>query len=226
MVRASNLRFSLYMRYWILRLRKECDAATTAKRLGLSVAIVNDMCPEVILGLVELVDGHSPPRPGSTFGIGDAKRNAEKVPKVRVAKIRDRRQRPTCIPQVPPAGEDGVSYCSLDGFADYLIGDDGTIWHNRDGVRWEQRKRRPGRKPNRYAFATLQADDGTRHLMSVHVLVLTAFRGPRPDGLVACHEDDVKDNNRLSNLRWDTQAANWIDMIRNQGRLALAQTGT
>lgn len=42
-------------------------------------------------------------------------------------------------------------------------------------------------------------------------LVLEAFVGPRPDGLVACHGDGNKDNNAKSNLRWDTHAANIAD---------------
>lgn len=49
----------------------------------------------------------------------------------------------------------------------------------------------------------------------VHDLVLTAFIGPRPDGLQGCHEDDDKANNRLSNLRWDTPASNARDAVRN-----------
>lgn len=43
----------------------------------------------------------------------------------------------------------------------------------------------------------------------VHVLVLTAFVGPRPspahDG---CHENDNKEDNRLCRLRWDSKAGN------------------
>lgn len=46
-------------------------------------------------------------------------------------------------------------------------------------------------------------------------LVLASFVGARPDGLVACHEDDDPSNNTLTNLRWDTQAANIADSWRN-----------
>lgn len=49
----------------------------------------------------------------------------------------------------------------------------------------------------------------------VATLVLEAFVGPRPDGLVACHEDDDPYNNVLSNLRWDTQSSNIADSWRN-----------
>ena len=46
----------------------------------------------------------------------------------------------------------------------------------------------------------------------VHVLVLTAFVGPRPSPLHdGCHEKDNKDDNRLCKLRWDTKAGNAAD---------------
>lgn len=56
-----------------------------------------------------------------------------------------------------------------------------------------------------------------RHAMKVHHLVLLAFVGPAPDGMQACHGDDVPTNNHLSNLRWGTKPTNMRDMIRNGG---------
>lgn len=47
----------------------------------------------------------------------------------------------------------------------------------------------------------------------VHVLVLEAFVGPRPQGLVACHNNGNRTDARLANLRWDTRKANADDMI-------------
>lgn len=45
----------------------------------------------------------------------------------------------------------------------------------------------------------------------VHVLVLEVFVGPRPPGMVACHRNGDKLDNRLQNLRWDTPKGNSID---------------
>lgn len=43
---------------------------------------------------------------------------------------------------------------------------------------------------------------------TVHSVVLTAFIGPKPAGYAACHNDGNRQNNALSNLRWDTYKAN------------------
>ena len=54
----------------------------------------------------------------------------------------------------------------------------------------------------------------------VHRLVLEAFVGPCPEGLVCCHNDGDHTNNHVSNLRWDTLKSNAQDTIahgRNPG---------
>jgi hypothetical protein len=46
----------------------------------------------------------------------------------------------------------------------------------------------------------------TRH--AVHVLMLTAFVGPRPKGQQGMHDDDVPTHNVLGNLSWGTPKQN------------------
>lgn len=57
--------------------------------------------------------------------------------------------------------------------------------------------------------------DGVHYTQLVHHLVLTAFVGPRPPGLVGCHWDGNNQHNHLSNLRWDTHLANSDDQRRH-----------
>lgn len=57
----------------------------------------------------------------------------------------------------------------------------------------------------------------TEKIKRVHRLMLEAFVGPCPDGMVACHDNDVRTDNRLANLRWDTESANQYDCVRNGG---------
>jgi len=50
---------------------------------------------------------------------------------------------------------------------------------------------------------------------TAHALVLTAFVSPPPEGCECCHNDGNKNNNKLSNLRWDTHKENARDMYRH-----------
>ncbi len=51
--------------------------------------------------------------------------------------------------------------------------------------------------------------------MAIHQLVLIAFVGPRPPGYVACHNNGIHTDNRLENLRWDTESSNVIDSVKH-----------
>lgn len=55
----------------------------------------------------------------------------------------------------------------------------------------------------------------TRHTRYAHQLVLETFIGPRPKGMVTCHNNGNASDNRLENLRWDTQSANIYDSIKH-----------
>jgi hypothetical protein len=69
----------------------------------------------------------------------------------------------------------------------------------------------------RYVHVALQVD-GVREDRSVHKLVLSAFAGPCPAGMLALHWDDVKKNNVLSNLYYGTAEDNCADAARNGAR--------
>lgn len=71
-----------------------------------------------------------------------------------------------------------------------------------------------------YVVVTLR-DSSTRRqcVRKAHNLVLRAFRGEPPIGMVGRHLDDDKLNNKLSNLSWGTCASNSADMVRNGGAL-------
>lgn len=50
-----------------------------------------------------------------------------------------------------------------------------------------------------------------RHL--VHRLVLNAFIGPQPPGLEGCHNNGIRSDARLVNLRWASRAENYFDSV-------------
>jgi hypothetical protein len=55
---------------------------------------------------------------------------------------------------------------------------------------------------------------GKTKLMSVHRLMLIAFVGDNPD-MFACHNNGIKNDNRLENLRWDTPKNNTFDRVKH-----------
>lgn len=72
-----------------------------------------------------------------------------------------------------------------------------------------------GRPERRYAAVNLYSEDRpTQHL--VHLLVLTHFVGPRPEGTKGLHRDDDTQHNWLANLYWGTPEENWEDRRRNR----------
>ncbi|MBN6037453.1 NUMOD4 motif-containing HNH endonuclease [Amycolatopsis sp. 195334CR] len=56
--------------------------------------------------------------------------------------------------------------------------------------------------------------DGRNHTVTVHKLVLTAFVGPRPEGLEARHLDGNPAHNALVNLCWGSSKENAQDTVR------------
>ena len=57
--------------------------------------------------------------------------------------------------------------------------------------------------------------EGKGRLTLLHRIVLDAFVGPCPDGMVACHGDGNPGNNVPTNLRWDTPSSNNLDAVKH-----------
>ena len=72
-------------------------------------------------------------------------------------------------------------------------------------------------RPCGYIEIHLRAS-GRNDIVKAHRLVLEAFVGPCPPGLVTCHGNDDGSDNRLCNLRWGTSLSNSADAISN-GRI-------
>jgi hypothetical protein len=70
------------------------------------------------------------------------------------------------------------------------------------------------RHPRGYMYISFSANGKLLPNAKVHHLVLEAFVGPRPDGAHGCHANDIPDDNRRENLRWDSNAANVADRVK------------
>lgn len=126
-------------------------------------------------------------------------------------------------------------YAPINGFLGYRVGDDGSVWtaihlRRRIGYRVgfepyldEERWRLLAQTPDKdgYLIAKMQRD-GKQYTRKVAKLVLEAFVGPCPRGFQACHNDGIKQNNAVTNLRWDTRKGNEADKIRH-GTLAAGE---
>jgi hypothetical protein len=64
-------------------------------------------------------------------------------------------------------------------------------------------------------YSTRLYKHGESKAYSMHVLVLTAFVGPRPDGMVVRHLNGNPSDNRLDNLSWGTPSTNQLDSVRH-----------
>ena len=65
-----------------------------------------------------------------------------------------------------------------------------------------------------YFFVNLHVD-GVRKMGDIHALVLEAFIGPRPAGMECRHDDGIKTNNNVENLRWGTRSENQMDRAKH-----------
>ncbi len=107
----------------------------------------------------------------------------------------------------------------IKNYPNYDVREDGTVWSNtrRGGDRgkvWPWRQLIPLVTNHGYLRLWLTNQSGKRKVL-VHHLVLEAFVGPRPHGLMACHNDGNKLNNTPSNLRWGTAKDNHDDSVRH-----------
>lgn len=97
----------------------------------------------------------------------------------------------------------------------YEVSDLGRVRSlKRPGVKGHSARIMKGSKAGAgYRKVILWHNGRTEHIY-VHRLVLTAFVGPCPEGMEACHGNAVRDDNRLENLRWDTGSENIRDIVR------------
>lgn len=130
-----------------------------------------------------------------------------------------------------PTENDGVSYRLVAGFDAYCVGDDGSLWSrfglSRGAVKGERLLvdswHRVDMKPKEDGYvAVCLYSHGRRRYVRMHVLVLECFVGPCPPGMEACHENGIRHDCRLVNLRWDTRRANHADK-RRHGTTALGE---
>ena len=108
-------------------------------------------------------------------------------------------------------------WADLPGHEDfYRVSNDGVVWSKIRGRVLKPRATKSG-----HLITHLSRPD--RRVM-VHVAVLEAFVGPRPEGQVARHLNGVPDDNVLGNLKWGTVSENTMDAVRHGVHAQAAKT--
>lgn len=111
------------------------------------------------------------------------------------------------------------SWRTVPEYPGYRVCDDGSVWscwvgHRQQGWRpdgrWRQLK--PSIDKDGYESYRLKNANGYKNARG-HRLVLELFVGPCPEGMVAAHNNGIRNDNKLGNLRWATQLANVGDKI-------------
>ena len=119
-----------------------------------------------------------------------------------------------------------VEFVEIPQAPGYDAGTDGHIYSRRTkgrvGLRDE--RRRLAEKVDKYGYREVTIYFGDhRKSFKVHTLVLQAFKGPCPPGMMACHyPDHDRSNNRPDNLMWGTNSTNQIHR-REQGTAAAGE---
>lgn len=112
----------------------------------------------------------------------------------------------------------------IPGFPNYLVTKDGRVWS----------KKRPRVRggflkmciaPHGYMYVTL-CRGGKRITKLIHRLVLETYVGPCPKNMETCHNNGIRIDNRLKNLRWDTRSNNQYDAVRHGTHTGLKRKGT
>lgn len=113
----------------------------------------------------------------------------------------------------------------IPGFENFAVTKDGRVWSKpRQGSSVSGMWLKPLELKHGYYYVDLQKNGkGFKEL--IHRLVLETFVGPCPEGMEACHNNGIKKDNHLENLRWDTKSANAKDSVKHGTHSGLQNKG-
>ena len=100
-----------------------------------------------------------------------------------------------------------VVYAEIDRIPGYCFGTDGSIYSK------SKSKLLNVSYVDKDGYCLVHLKDLV--VYRVHRLILEAFVGECPNGMEACHDNDIPNDNRLANLRWDYPKNNSKDRIKN-----------
>lgn len=105
---------------------------------------------------------------------------------------------------------DKVVYVDVPGWPKYMAGSDGSILSLKGKL--PRILKQTKRKKSEYSCVSL-VNGRFKRSMNIHWVVLLAFCGPKPAGMVRRHIDGNPRNNSISNLAYGTHKKNSLDAI-------------
>lgn len=99
----------------------------------------------------------------------------------------------------------GRGWLPIPSWPEYHVSDDGRISKKGGPTKGELSQ---GAMPAGYRYVLLRRPGSRKkHKVYVHLAMLEAFVGPPPEGPHhGHHENEIRDDNRLDNLRWEESA--------------------
>ena len=102
-----------------------------------------------------------------------------------------------------------MSYKSIDGYENYIIYEDGLIYNQKTDIFIKEYYDKDG-----YKLTSLRKD-GNNRMFKVHRLIALAFIPNPLNKKCIDHINQIRDDNRLINLRWATVSENNQNKINN-----------
>lgn len=106
----------------------------------------------------------------------------------------------------------------IPNFPAYCVTKDGRVWS------WKTKRFLKPLLHHGY-FRVSLCKNSRIYWKRVSRLILETFVGPCPARMECCHNNGIKTDNRLENLRWDTRSNNIKDAIKHRTHCSLYQRG-
>lgn len=121
----------------------------------------------------------------------------------------------TSLPTQQRLNDHLIRWVSVSGYEGrYEVSDDGRVRSLPNRTRRSVRELAQAVDNGGYRIVTLYSSSG-RATKLVHRLVASAFCGDPREGDEVCHGNGNRQDNRASNLRWDTRSKNQLDAVRH-----------
>ncbi len=136
--------------------------------------------------------------------------DVERAREVAKARIAERARNAVKYEPLVAVPSSPVEYRLIPSLDDCRVGSDGTAWSCR--IKGHATGRGPWKLLSTqmlwsgYLYVTFR-----NKMRYIHLLVLEAFKGPRPEGMQARHLNGVRTDNRPENLEWGTCKENHAD---------------